>query len=117
MNAAARLLNQGALSRSWVISLFLSRFQFVLFSCVFAILISALGLVYMTNATRSLNANLQQTLSERDRIHIQWGQLLLEKSSLLMQARIQVLAQDKLNMVIPEGKAVVVINISKADKL
>jgi cell division protein FtsL len=110
MNAAARLLNQGALSRRWVISLFLSRFQLTLFSCVFAILISALGLVYMTNTTRSLNAAIQQTVSERDRIHVQWGQLLLEKSTLLMQARIQVLAQDQLNMVIPEGKTVVVIN-------
>ena len=110
MNAAARLLNQGALSRSWVISVFFARFQFVLFSCVFAILISALGLVYMTNTTRSLNANIQQALVERDHIHVQWGQLLLEKSTLLMQARIQDLAEDKLNMVVPEGKAVVVIN-------
>lgn len=110
MNAAARLLNQGALSRSWVISVFLARFQFVLFSCVFAILISALGLVYMTNTTRSLNANIQQVLVERDRLHVEWGQLLLEKSTLLMQARIQVIAQDKMDMLLPEGKAVVVIN-------
>jgi cell division protein FtsL len=110
MNAAARLLNQGALSRSWVVSVFLARFQFVLFSCVFAILISALGLVYMTNTTRSLNASIQQTLVERDRIHVEWGQLLLEKSTLLMQARIQNLAEDKMNMLVPEGKAVVVIN-------
>src|SRR5689334_6847887 len=110
MNAAARLLNQGALSRSWVVSVFLARFQFVLFSCVFAILISALGLVYVTNTTRSLNASIQQTLVERDRIHVEWRQLLLEKSTLLMQARIQNLAEDKMNMLVPEGKAVVVIN-------
>jgi cell division protein FtsL len=110
MNAAARLLNQGTLSRSWVISVFLARFQFVLFSSIFAIVISALGLVYMTNITRSLNANVQQTLVERDQIHIEWERLLLEKSTLLMQARIQLLAENQLNMVVPEGKAVVVID-------
>lgn len=110
MNAAARLLNQGTLSRRWVISVFLARFQFVLFSCIFGIIISALGLVYMTNITRSLHANIQQTVLERDQIHVEWERLLLEKSTLLMQARIQALAEDQLDMVVPEGKAVVVIN-------
>jgi cell division protein FtsL len=64
----------------------------------------------MTNANRSLNATLQQTFVERDQLHKEWERLLLEKSTLLMQARIQTLAENQLDMVVPEGKAVVVIN-------
>lgn len=110
MNAAARLLNQGALSRGWVVSLFLTRFQMTLFILIMAILFSALGLVYVTNSARSINANMQQLLMERDHLHVQYGQLLLEKSTLLMQARIQTVAEDRLGMVMPEGESLVMID-------
>jgi cell division protein FtsL len=110
MNAAARLLNHSALSRGWVVSLVLTRFQFKLFVLVFATLISALSVVYITNATRSLNAAIQQTLMERNHLHVQWGQLLLEKSTWLMQARIQNVAEGRLGMVIPNNKEVVTIH-------
>lgn len=110
MNAAARLFNQGVLSRGWVVSLFLTRFQLTLFLLIMSILFSALGLVYVTNTTRSINATLQQLTTERDRLHVQYGQLLLEKSTLLMQARIQTVAENRLGMVMPEGKSLVIID-------
>ena len=110
MNAAARLLNQGVLSRGWVVSVFLTRFDISLFVLISAVLISALSLVYVTNSVRSLNANIEQLYAEHDQLHIQRGQLLLEKSTLTMQAHIQDVAEDHLNMVVPEGKAVVVVD-------
>lgn len=112
MNAAARLFNQGALSRGWVFSLFLTRFQFKLFGVVFLLLFSAFCLVYITNTTRSYHATVQQLNIENDRLHTQWGQLLLEKSSLTMQSRIQTLAESKLNMVVPEGENLIIINMA-----
>ena len=78
MNAAARLLNQGALSRSWVVLTFLTRAQLPLFVMIFAVVVSGLGVIYITNTTRTLNAGIQQTLAERNQLHVQWGQLLLE---------------------------------------
>jgi len=111
MNAAARLFNQGALSRGWVVSLFLTHFQFKLFTFFFLLLFSALSMVYVTHLDRDMQARLQQTATEQDRLHVQRGQLLLEKSSLTMQARIETLAKDKLGMVAPEGKAVIIINL------
>jgi len=110
MNAAARLLNQGSLSRSWVMSVFLTRSQVSLFAMLLMVLISAISVVYVTNSTRSLNANLQQAIDEKDRFHLQKEELLLEKGTWLMQARIQKTAEDRLKMVVPESKSVVVIN-------
>lgn len=110
MNTAARLFNQGTLSRSWVVSVLLSRTQFLSITLTLAVLTSALSIVYVTNASRSLNASVQQKISEREHLHIQWGQLLLEKSTWIMQARVQRIAEHDLGMVIPNNKAVVIVN-------
>jgi cell division protein FtsL len=110
MNAAARLLNQGVLSRGWVISIFLHRSQMPLVVVAFGVLMSALSVIYITNNVRSLNANIEQTLIERQQLHVQRGQLLLEKSTWIMQARIQHVAEGKLGMMIPDHKSVVVVN-------
>jgi cell division protein FtsL len=110
MNAAGRLMNQGVLSRGWVVSIVFHRTQMPLVCVVFAALVSALSIVYVTNSSRGLNADLQQALLERQQMHVQWGQLLLEKSTWIMQARIQNVAEDKLDMVMPNNKSVVVVN-------
>lgn len=109
MNAAARLFNQGELSRGWVVLIFFTRFQYSLCILIACILLSALSLIYVTNSTRCLNANLHQLALEHDRLQVEQGQLLLEKSSLTMQARIQQVAEHQLNMIMPEGKSVIVI--------
>jgi cell division protein FtsL len=110
MNAAARLLKQGNLSRSWVISVILTKTQFSSLMMIAAVLISALSMIYVTNSSRSLNASIQQTLMERNQLHIQWGQLLLEKSTWITPARVQHIAEEQLNMVVPDSKSVVIVN-------
>lgn len=110
MNAAGRYLSQSSVSRTWVVSVFLSKTQLSVCTLIAGVLMSALSIVYVTNCSRSLNAGLQQTLAERDRLHIQWGQLLLEKSTWMMQARIQQVASDKLGMMVPNNKSVVIVN-------
>lgn len=110
MNAAARLFNQGELSRAWVFSLFLNRFQWMWVLFAFGVISSALCLIYVTNSTRSLHASIQQEEALHDRLYVQWGQLLLEKSSLTTQTRVQTIAENKLAMRMPEGKSLIVIN-------
>ena len=116
MNAAARLFNQGQLSRSWVISLFLTGFQFWLCILIFTVLFSALSLVYVTNLSRSLHAWQAQQTIESDRLHVQWGQLLLEKSSLTRQSRLQDIAHEKLQMSTPDAQHQVVIILKSQNK-
>ena len=110
MNSAARLLNQGSLSRGWVFSLILGRFPVLLTALVGGVLLSALSLIYVTNEVRSLNAALQQSVIDRNHLTVEWGQLLLEKSTWLMQARVQQIAEQQLDMVVPNNASVVTIN-------
>jgi cell division protein FtsL len=110
MNSAAKMFNQGVISRSWVVSVILSRTHFMTVALVLTILTSALAIVYVTNASRSFNANVQQVLAQREQLHIQWGQLLLEKSSWVTQARVQQTAEHDFGMAIPTKKSVVIIN-------
>lgn len=110
MNTAIRLFNQGVVSRSWVMSVYLSRTHGMIVMLILALLTSALSIIYITNASRSLNAAVQQTLAERGQLHIQWGQLLLERSSWITQARVQRIAEHDLRMVVPDRKSVVIIN-------
>ncbi len=43
-------------------------------------------------------------------LHVQRGQLLLERSTWMMQARIQPIAENKLGMIIPDHKSVVIVH-------
>lgn len=110
MNAAARLLNQGVLSRGWVITVILSRLQFSLYLLLTAIIVSALSIVYVTNTARTATADMQRLMAERNQLHVEWNQLLLEQGTLSTQTRVQHVAVKKLNMVMPNSRSVVVIN-------
>lgn len=109
MNAAARLVHQNVLSRHLFFSYFLTRQQIGLLILSTTILFSALGVIYSTHTTRILHANLQRNLIEQENLYVERGQLLLERSTWTMQARIQQIAQEQLGMVIPDHKSVVII--------
>ncbi len=110
MNAAGRLVHQGVLSRHLVMTHFLSKRQLALVVVALSVLFSALSVIYMTHLTRELHAAYQHSLVEQDRLHVQHGQLLLERSTWMMQAHIQQVAEDKLDMVMPNHKTAVIIH-------
>lgn len=109
MNAAAKFIHQETLSRHWVLASFFTRSQLILSLCLFMIFMSAFAIIYITNTTRDLHAGLYQGRSEYSRLYGQQGQLLLEKSTLAMQARVQHLAERGLNMIIPGHESVVMV--------
>jgi cell division protein FtsL len=110
MNAAGRLVHQGILSRHLILIHLLTRQQFVTLLLIFAVIFSALSTIYVTQATRTLHANYQHNLIDQDRLHVERGQLLLERSTWMMPARIQHIAENKLDMVAPDHKSVVIIH-------
>jgi cell division protein FtsL len=110
MNAAARLVHQGVLSRHLVLAHFLNRRQIAVLVLALGVLLSAVSIIYVTHVTRILHAAYQRNLSEQDHLHVQRGQLLLERSTWMMQARIQQIAENKLGMIIPDHKSVVIIH-------
>ena len=109
MNAAARLVHQRVLTRYLVFTHLFNRKQLVLLCLVFAVLFSALGMIYVTHTTRVLHATYQHNLIEQAQLQVQQGQLLLERSTWLTQAGIQQLAEQQLGMIIPDHQSIVIV--------
>jgi len=110
MNAAARLVHQGVLSRHLVLAHLLTRRQISLLLLTLAIILSALSIIYVTHTTRIMHASYQRNLAELAHLHVQRGQFLLERSTWMVQARIQQIAENKLGMVLPDHKSIVIIH-------
>ncbi len=109
MNAAARLVHQRAMARYLVFSHLLTRRQVLLWSLMFAVLLSALGVIYVTHTARVLHATYQHQLTEQAHLQVQQGQLLLERSTWMVQSRVQQVAEQQLGMVLPNHQSVVII--------
>jgi len=71
--------------------------------------VSATGVIYSTHKSRYLLNELRQLERQRNNLQVEWGQLLLEQSSLVAQGRIENLAIAELGMKIPTVENVVVV--------
>lgn len=109
MNAAAKLLNQRLFARHWITVSFFGRSQLTLSVFLFMTFMSAFSIIYMANLTRALHANLYQGKDEYAHLYAQQEQLILEKSTLAMQARVQKIAEKSLNMVVPDNQSVIMV--------
>lgn len=76
---------------------------------VIALLYSAFSIVYIKDLNRRLFIQYQVLQREKTGEVIQWGKLLLEKSTWSAQLRIQQVAQRRLEMQIPTEKEVVLV--------
>lgn len=78
----------------------------LLLAAVFA---SALGVIYSQHQSRKLFAELQALQNGRDELNTEWGRLQLEQSTWATHGRIETIARDKLDMLIPPPAAVVLV--------
>ena len=78
-----------------------------LLSC--ATLISALASVYVKHESRKQFIYLQERTAERDRLNVEWGRLQIEQSTWATHARVERLAREKLEMMIPAHQDVVMV--------
>ncbi|MGM0594728.1 MAG: cell division protein FtsL [Pseudomonadota bacterium] len=74
-----------------------------------AVLVSALGVVVSTHESRKLFVELQALEKVRDEMNAQWGRLQLEQSTWATHGRIERVANERLDMVIPPPGAVVIV--------
>ena len=109
MNAAAREINQSNFFNGHLTEMRLSRSVCLQLSLLFAVLVSALAVVYVTNLHRITFTQLQVVEQQTNELQLQWGQLLLEQASLATPARVQQLAGEKLHMVLPANKQTVIL--------
>lgn len=70
---------------------------------------SSLGVVFSTHQARLLFVELQGLQKIRDEMNTQWGRLQLEQSTWATHGRIEKIANNKLDMVIPPPGAVVIV--------
>jgi cell division protein FtsL len=73
-----------------------------------AVCSSALGVIYTSFTSRHLLNTLQQQEKLRNDLQVEWGQLLLEQSSIVAQGKVEELAVAELNMEVPDMNKVVV---------
>ena len=79
------------------------------FSSLILVCSSALGVVYAANESRHLLNDLQVLVNRRNALQVEWGQLLLEQSSLVSQGRVEDIAIAELGMKIPTMENVVMV--------
>ncbi|MEN8169463.1 MAG: cell division protein FtsL [Pseudomonadota bacterium] len=74
-----------------------------------ALFASSLGVVFSTHQARRLFVELQGLQKVRDELNTQWGRLQLEQSTWATHGRIEKIANNRLDMVIPPRGAVVIV--------
>ncbi len=109
MNAAARLVHQQTLSRHLVFTHVLTARQATVIALSLAMVMSAISIIYITQATRVVHAAFQHQLTAQNRLHVQHSQLLLERSAALIPSHVQHIAEGKLGMVTPDHTSIVVV--------
>ena len=73
------------------------------------VMVSAIGVVYSKHKTRQLFVELQQLNKEVVSLNTEWGRLQLEQSAWSDHGRIEQIARERLDMVIPEAEQVAFI--------
>ena len=75
-------------------------------ACVF---VTSLGVIYLKNNSRQILAELQRVDKQEQAIKVEWSQLLLEQGAWSTDARIDRIARESLNMVVPNPKQTVMV--------
>jgi len=70
---------------------------------------SAVGVVYTKHVNRNRHIQLQQLQNTRDKLHVEWTQLLLEQGTLGSDVRVEEVAREQLGMIAPPSDQMVVI--------
>ncbi|OED40136.1 cell division protein FtsL [Endozoicomonas sp. (ex Bugula neritina AB1)] len=74
------------------------------FGLLLVVVISGFSVSYVSYENRRLHNAIQQELENRNSAQVEWGQLLLEHSTLTSPGYIENLARDKLSMEVPQAK-------------
>lgn len=110
MNAAAKVLDSATLFRGNITQLRLTKESCVVVFLLAAMLMSALMIVYVKNEQRNLFSQLQHTRSQSNRLQVEKGQLLLERTSLATPSRLHQIATEQLNMRLPARRQTIILS-------
>ncbi len=72
------------------------------------VIIQALGVIYAKQSKRLLHAQLQGLYTMRDKLQVEWSQLLLEQGTWESDARVERVAREQLGMEMPNKVNVII---------
>ena len=75
-----------------------------LFALLLLVILSGFSVSYVSYENRRLHNAVQQELENRNNAQAEWGQLLLEHSTLTSPVYIEKLARERLDMKVPQAK-------------
>jgi cell division protein FtsL len=78
-----------------------------------AVMVVALAVVELRHRNRLLFAELQTLTRDRDRLNVEWGQLLLEQGAWSEHRRIEETARLRLGMAQPASEQVVIVRTTR----
>ena len=79
------------------------------------VLVSGLSVVYLTHRDRVLFNKLQVLREQANELDVQWGQLLIEQSTLGVGGRVEQRATEQLEMQIPEIEKIIMVIYEQAE--
>jgi cell division protein FtsL len=88
----------------------MSRGQMFWLSClVVAVVLSGMAVVYAKFLSRSLFVELQEVRADRDAVDMEWGRLQLELATAGALGRVMRIADERLQMQVPDAEQIVVV--------
>jgi len=85
--------------------------NFVSYTLLFLVVISAFSVIYYTHVNRQTTSELEQLFTQRDELDIEWRNLLLEQNSLAEHSAIESKATKLLKMKRPDAKSEIIVTL------
>lgn len=109
MNTAAKAIVASNVEHDSVLGGLVSRRHFTILLLAVSVFVSGFAVIYAKDWQRRLYIQTQNVTAQSNQLQTEWGKLLLEQSTLSMQARVETIATNKLNMVVPTAKQIVMV--------
>ena len=82
---------------------------------VLILIACALGIVTSQHTARKLFMALENEKEIERKLDVEWGRLQLEQSTLIMHGRIEHIAREHLNMMVPAASSIQIVSIGAAE--
>ena len=82
---------------------------------VLVLIACALGVVTSQHTARKLFMALENEKKIERKLDVEWGRLQLEQSTLIMHGRIERIASEHLNMMVPAASSIQIVSIGTAE--
>lgn len=82
---------------------------------ILVLIACALGVVTAQHSVRNLFMTLEKEKEIEQKLEVEWGRLQLEQSTLIMHGRIEQIAIEHLNMMVPAASSIQIVSINAAE--